>query len=155
GHGSPCPYELLTGSGQMSLLHASLDVLRRLIKEQKKFVFVPSAPGERGLLTLGSALAAGEYAVLDSLEKRSARIVEGGHYGGDHQRRALKLVEAAGPGVLSALFRASESSPPYLFYAHREHVHLAARVAMADSILRPERGFPMLIDVADVTCRSA
>ncbi len=31
---------------------------------------------------------------------------------------------------------------------------MAARVALADSILRPARGFPMLIDVADATCSS-
>src|SRR5205814_9408774 len=55
GHGAPIPYELLTGSGSMRLLEASLDVLRRMI-EFERFVFVPSAPGERGLLTLGNAL---------------------------------------------------------------------------------------------------
>ena len=31
-----------------------------------RFVFVPSAPGERGLLTLGNALAPGEYAVSNA-----------------------------------------------------------------------------------------
>src|SRR6267378_115969 len=155
GHGNPCPYELLTGSGSMELLEASLKTLRRLIMEQKKFLFVPSAPGERALLTIGNALDAGEYAIIDSIEDKCHEIVENGHYAKKHKEHAEEFVKECGPKVLRGMFRASPNSPPYLFYAHREHVHLAARLALADSILRPERGFPMLIDVADVTCRSA
>jgi hypothetical protein len=155
GHGAPCPYELLTGSGSMTLLHAALDMLRRLILDQKRFVFVPSAPSERGLLTLGHALAAGEYAVIDTIEQRMEAVVESGHYGESHKDEARRFVRDCGGQVLRGLYRASEHSPPYMFYAHREHIHIAARIAIADSILRPERGFPMLIDVADATCRNA
>jgi len=117
--------------------------------------FVPSAPGERALLTIGNALDAGEYAIIDSIEDKCHEIVENGHYAKKHKEHAEEFVKECGPKVLRGMFRASPNSPPYLFYAHREHVHLAARLALADSILRPERGFPMLIDVADVTCRSA
>jgi hypothetical protein len=155
GHGNPCPYELLTGSGSMELLRESVAVLRRLINEHKKFVFVPSAPNERGALTLGLGLQAGEYMILDDLKWRSDKIVSVGHYGKEDMNVADTFVKECCPSVLMGVFRASEKSPPYVFYAHREHVHIAARIAIADSILRPERGFPMLIDVADVTCRSA
>jgi len=53
------------------------------------------------------------------------------------------------------LYRTSNRAPPRIFYAHREHVHMAARVAMADSMLRRERGYPMLLDVAEASCRAA
>lgn len=155
GHGSPAPYELLTGSGSMTLLEASLDVLRRMIMEFKRFVFVPSAPGERGLLTIGNALYPGEYVIINTIESVSERIVDRGHYDRVYKDMAMRFVRECGPHVLVGLYCASEHSPPYMFYAHREHVHVAARIAIADSILRPARGFPMLIDVADVTCRSA
>jgi hypothetical protein len=155
GHGSPAPYELLTGSGNMRLLEASLDVLRKMILELKQFVFIPSAPGERGLLTIGNALLPGEYVILNSLEGIIDRIVEKGHYAAEHKENAKQFVRDCGPQVMYGLYCASEHSPPYMFYAHREHVHTAARIAIADSILRPARGFPMLIDVADVTCKSA
>jgi hypothetical protein len=156
GRGNPCAQELLTGSGYMSLLEASLDVLQRLILRHKKFVFVISGLRDRGLLTIGQALNAGEYAILDTLENASARVVEGWRYdGGRYEQKATSFVRTCCPNVLRGLFRASEHSPPYLFYAHQEHVHMAARVALADSILRPERGFPMLLDVANVTCRAA
>lgn len=157
GHGAPVPYELLTGSGSMRLLEASLEVLGRVIRHER-FVFVPSAPGERGLLTLGNALAAGEYAVIGTIERRIEAVVSNGHYATkkhDYKGEALKFVREYGPEVLYGLYCASEQSPPYLFYGHRKHIHLAARVAIADSILRPARGFPMLIDVADATCKSA
>jgi hypothetical protein len=107
------------------------------------------------LLTLGNALAAGEYAIIDSIESRIESIVENGHYGQEHKEHVLHFVHTYGPKILYGLYCASEHSPAYLFYAHEKHVHLAARIAIADSILRPARGFPMLIDVADATCSSA
>jgi hypothetical protein len=155
GHGAPAPYELLTGSGNMRLLEASLDALRKMVLELKQFVFIPSAPGERGLLTIGNALLPGEYVILNSLEGVIERIVEKGHYAAEHKENARQFVRDCGPHVMYGLYCASEHSPPYMFYAHREHIHTAARIAIADSILRPARGFPMLIDVADVTCKSA
>jgi len=154
GHGMPVPYELLTGSGSMRLLEASLDVLGRMV-EFERFVFVPSAPGERGLLTLGNALSPGQYAIIDTIENRIEPIVENGHYAQTYKEQALRFVREYGPQILYGLYCASEHAPPYLFYSHRKHVHLAARIAIADSILRPARGFPMLIDVADATCSSA
>ncbi len=155
GHGSPIPYELLTGSGNMRFLEASLEVLRRLINEYKLFIFIPSAPGERGLLTIGNALSPGEYVVINTIEGVIDRIVANGHYSKDSKSKAEQFVRECGPQVMYGLYCASEHSPPYMFYGHREHIHLAARIAIADSILRPARGFPMLIDVADVTCKSA
>src|SRR5204863_1846066 len=56
--------------------------------------------------------------------------------------------------VLVGVFRASPLAPPQVFYAHREHFELAAAVAIADSVLLPDRGFPMLIDLADRACHS-
>lgn len=155
GYGNPFTHELLSGSGYSSLLTESLKLLRRLLLEHPKFVFVSEALDDLGLMTLGNALNAGEYIVIDTLEKDSVRIVDRWEYEDDGQREAFKFVKDCGPEVLRGLFRASDYAPPYLFYAHREHVHIAAHVAMADSILRSERGFPMLLDVADVACRGA
>jgi hypothetical protein len=155
GHGNPCAHELLSGAGYMSLLEASLGVLRRLIRDYKKFVFVSSAMEERGWLTMGHALNAGEYAILETLERHGERIVDRWRYGPESRVKALTFVKECCPEVLVGLFRASERSPPRLFYAHREHVHVAARIALADSMFRPERGFPMLLEVAGNACRSA
>ena len=154
GHGHPTPVELLTGAESETFLDAALTVLRGLIHDQKRFVFVPSAPVERLWLTLGAALEPLEYAVLETLEDRLIRIVE------SQTRRqysaitpkALAFVREVGPKLALGIYRASRIAPGQLFYAHADHVHEAALIAMADSVLHEHRGFPMLIDLADAVC---
>ncbi|WNG55038.1 hypothetical protein F0U59_09805 [Archangium gephyra] len=153
GPGNPCSREMLSGANYKPLLSASLDVLRRLIRQHKKFVFVPRELDEEGYLTIGSALKPGEYAILHTLEEDSSYFVRRWHYDGRMGDEALAFVREYCPEVFIGLFRVSEQTPPRLFYAHREHVHIAAHVALADSLVRPDRGFPMLLDVADVSCR--
>lgn len=162
GHGQPAPYELITGAGQvdketdeMPVLTASVDVLRRMILDVQRFVFVASAPNERAVLTIGNALGPGEYVILNTLEDKIRKVVEKGKYNKISKKVADDFVAECGPKVLWGVYRASAQAPPYVFYAHRDRVHMAATVAIADSILRSARGFPMLIDVADVTCSSA
>ncbi|WIG98044.1 hypothetical protein [Myxococcus sp. SDU36] len=155
GHGNPCAFELLSGSGYRSLLVAALALLRQLIQRHQKFVFVTSEMEQRGHLTLGYALRAGEYIIIDTLAGFGERVVNRWEYEGDSSRLAKAFVDECCPNVVCGVFRASERTPPLTFYAHREHVDFAVRLAMADSILRPERGFPMLLDVAETACRSA
>jgi hypothetical protein len=153
GHGSPAPYELLTGSGNMDLLRAGLDAVRRLVVH-KRFVFVPSADGDRLLLTLGMALRPLEYAIVYHDRERMKAIVEGGHYGEAHVAFAQSFVEDTGPDIVVGVYRTYQDVPAQVFYAHREHVHEAAIIAMADSVLQSHRGFPTLIDVADIACKT-
>ncbi len=153
GHGNPVPYELLTGSGSMDLLAASIAMLTRLIGYEQ-FVFVPSALKDRVLLTLGAALRPLEYAVVRTAEATMERIVEKGHYGGDWHRAAEKFVDHVGPKIAVGVYRAGPPSPAMPFFAHVDRVHEAAHVAMADSLLQEHRGFPLSIDLADAACRA-
>jgi hypothetical protein len=152
GHGNPAPYELLTGSGSMDLLHAGLDVLRKLILEHKRFVFVPSAAGERVLLTIGNALRPLEFAVVENSERRMWPIINKGHLRGKHLDAAEDFYSDTASKVLVGVYRTSNDVPPQIFYGHADHVHEAALIAMADSILQAHRGFPMLIDLANSVC---
>ncbi len=63
-------------------------------------------------------------------------------------------MDEVGPQIVIGLYHASRAAPPYMFYAHRDHVHEAALIVMADSVLQEHRGFPMLIDLADTVCRT-
>lgn len=154
GHGSPTPYELVTGSGMPELLDASLDLMTRLVNF-KRFVFVPSATSARELLTIGNALRPMEYAVIDTNKEQLDRI-QAGHYRGEAWtklgKRVREFVDFCGDKILVGMYRASSLAPAQMFYAHAEHVHQAALIAMADSILQDHRGFPMLIDLADGIC---
>jgi hypothetical protein len=154
GHGSPAPYELLTGSGMRDLLSSGLDLMDELISDFKRFVFVPSAANGM-LLTIGNALRPMEYAVVDTMEDVITRIVERGHYRGewaDLVGEVRRFGKGAGAQVVIGVFRASTMAPAQVFYAHVDHAHEAALIALADSTLQEHRGFPMLIDLAHTVC---
>jgi hypothetical protein len=154
GHGNPAPYELLTGSGMVELVERGLDILNELILNHERFVFVPSAPSDRVLLTIGNALRPLEYAIIETLEDNLSRIAEG-HYRGPWLRVKTKVdqfVKEAGPKIVKGVFRATPIGPANMFYAHVDHAHEAAHIAIADSTLQEHRGFPMLITLADTVC---
>ncbi len=155
GHGSPTPYELVTGSGMPELLSAGLKLMKRYILDHKRFVFIPSAISARELLTIGNALQPLEYAIVDTNQNNLEKIAAGHYRGegwGDLHRAVQDFAKECGPKVAVGLYRASELSPCQVFYAHVDHVHEAALIAMADSVLQEHRGFPMLIDLADGLC---
>jgi hypothetical protein len=167
GHGSPAPYQLLSGAGNPDMMIRSVRLLRRLIEGHRRFVFIASEPSDRMFLTIGQALRPCEYAVVGTLAHRIERFI------GDltfSQRVTVddtweeksmppdlwvqRFLDEVAPQVLVGVYRASPLAPPQLFYAHRDHVHIAARIALADSVLLADRGFPALIDLADRTCKS-
>ncbi len=153
GHGNPVPYELLSGTGHMRLVEQGLKVLRSLLLDHRRVVFVPSEPNERLLLTIGNALRPLEFAIVDTLETRLRQIVEVSRYK-SYLKIAQQFVKDVGPEIVVGVFRATDIAPPHVFYAVREHACEAALIAMADSVLQYHRGFPMLIDLADTVCRS-
>lgn len=167
GHGSPAPYQLLAGAGNPDVAIESIKVLRRLIEGHRKFVYVASESGDRNYLTFGQPLRPLEYLVLSTLNERIEDFVADIHFAGrpsvddrwDGERLTpeewvIRFRDEVASQVLVGVFRASALAPPQVFYAHREHFELAAAVAIADSVLLPDRGFPMLIDLADRACKS-
>ena len=157
GHGNPTPYELITGvwASDLEMQRVALDLMRELILDHRRFVFVPSAPSERWLLTLGHALRPMEYLVVETHFPFLDRVVATGGYRGEFKANVQSFADEVGPQIVRGLYRVSEAAPPYLFYAHRDFVHEAALVAMADSTLQLHRGFPMLIDLADRLCTAS
>ena len=155
GHGNPLAYELLTGSGLTELIERAIPVLQRLVLDHQRFIFVPSMTKKEHFLTIGDALDPGEYAIIDDARADLRQLLQG-NYRGEWQdvfeKQLRPFAEEAGPAVLTGVYRASAMAPARMFYAHRDHVHEAARIALADSILQEHRGFPMLIDMADGIC---
>jgi hypothetical protein len=170
GHGNPAPWELMTGAGSLDLMIEAVKVLRRLIENHQRFVFVASEPSERMLLSIGQALRPTEYAIVRTLDESLEKMVEHGNYRID--RRKLK-VDTSWDGrdlspmewirrfrdqiatqVVVGVYRATHMAPAQVFYAHVEHAHIAAHIAIADSALQEHRGFPLLIDLADNVCAS-
>jgi hypothetical protein len=153
GHGNPVAQELLSrAAGSFDLTAASIRLLEELICGHKRFVFVPSAPVDRAILTIGDALGPLEYAIVRPLRDQIAQFLDSANY----NRRTYELVrdfrDEVADKVAVGVYRASEVAPARVFYAHVEHAHEAAAIALADSQLQPHRGFPMLLDVADRVC---
>lgn len=153
GHGNPAPYELLTGSGMSELLQKSLELLAKLV-DHKKFVFVPSSPADRMTLTIGNALRPLEFAIVDTLEDSIVRIAELGHYWPGMDKQVEQFGHDFGRQIVKGVFRSSEIAPAQMFYAHVDYAHEAALIALGDGVLQEDRGFPMLIDLADTLCRA-
>jgi hypothetical protein len=160
GHGNPAAWELLTGSGmdKGTLVRMSIPLLRRIIEGHQKFIFVPSSP-KRDILTIGNALLPMEYIVLENLKGRLEHLVERGGYRGEGWGPVRDDLRAfamdCGPKLVTGIYRVSMMAPPQVFFAHEDHVHTAALIAIADSVLQEHRGFPMLIDLADNMCRAS
>ncbi|MBO0697700.1 MAG: hypothetical protein J2P46_04860 [Zavarzinella sp.] len=169
GHGSPAPFELLSGGGNPDMAVQSIRLIRRLVEGHRKFVYVASEPKFPIALTIGQALRPLEFAVLGTLEERVFESLETVHFtgpvtvddrwDGDGERLhpekwVIRFRDEVAPQVLTGVYRASRLAPPQVFYCHKDHFELAAKIALADSVLQQQRGFPLLIDLADRTCQS-
>lgn len=155
GHGSPAPYELLTGlwASEGERLKISEELVRWYVKH-KKFVFVPSAPRKRHWLMIGNALRPLEFAIVQTLKPELDNLIKNGGYREESGALPVmkRLRDEVGPEIIIGVYRVWEAAPPFLFYAHVDYAEQAAHIAMADSLLQQHRGFPMLIDLADTVC---
>jgi hypothetical protein len=152
GQGNPAPYELLSGSGRTEIVVASLPVLQKLV-DHGKFVFVPSTIKDRVLLSIGQALRPMEYLIYNSARQHLKKIV-GGHFDTEMRSKVSEYIEDYGSQIVIGMYRVARHSPAQVFYAHKNHIHEAVLIAMADSVMQEHRGFPMLLDLADHACRA-
>jgi hypothetical protein len=165
GHGSPAPHELFAHFTDLTI--ESIKVIRGLVEDHQKFVFVASEGGTRLLLTIGDALYPLEYAIVGTLQERLADFLDQWRCGmpptvdttwDGHtltpEQWVRRFRDEVAPKVVVGVYRATLLAPAQLFYAHVDHADIAARVALADSVLQEERGFPLLITLADRVCGS-
>ncbi len=156
GDGSPIPLELLTGSGSIELFQAGIELVRELVGQHRRFVFIPSTVRERDLLTIGQALQPLEFAIIDTMEDRLLQtFLARQNFGPSHRDMATRFIREVGSQIAIGLYRVSAAAPAMIFYAHVDHAAEAALIAMADSALQAHRGFPLLLDLADRFCESA
>src|SRR5262249_37071112 len=71
---------------------------------------------------------------------------------GAYREQASAFFKEAAPEIVVGVYRTYRETPPQVFYAHADHAQEAALIAMADSILQPQRGFPTLLDLAHIGC---
>jgi hypothetical protein len=156
GHGNPLAYELMTGAGNPELIRLSIPV-QRAVLDHRKFVYVSSDTRELHIKTIGDALEPFEYAIVSTMRAYRQRISRG-HFRGEWEAMMKQelgpFLDDAQDQIVIGTYRATPYAPSQIFYAHRDHVHEAARIAIADSVHLDHRGFPMLIEMADNMCRT-
>jgi hypothetical protein len=131
-------------------------MLTELIAGHRRFLFVPSEPEDRLLLTIGNALAPLEFAVVYRASDRLEAMLErSGRLPPPLEQRLREFVHTVGAQIAVGVFRASRAAPPQVFYGHIDLAHEAGLIAIADSTLQEHRGFPLLLDLAHAVCRAA
>lgn len=92
--------------------------------------------------------------MIDTISDQIESVERTGHYD-DNQREVIaRFRQDVGEAVVRGVFRASSMGPPQVFYAHRDHVHGAALIALADSVLQEQRNYPILLDLARTVCET-
>jgi hypothetical protein len=155
GYGVPAPYDLLTGSGSMGLIDAVLPVLENLLLNEKRWVFIPDSLSSLAFATIAAALRPGELAIIQKAKPTFDAIVDKGHYDSASRAKVRKFVDKAGDVIVIGGFRATPFAPPQLYFAHVEHAIHAGLLAMADAELQPHRGFPLLLELAGISCKTS
>jgi hypothetical protein len=155
GYGVPAPYDLLTGSGSMGLIDAVLPILEDLLLGEKRWVFVPDSLSSRAFSVIAAGLPPGHLAIIQKAKPTFDAIVDKGHYDSAYRAKIRKFVDKAGDAIVIGGFRATPFAPPQLFFAHAEHAVHAGLVAMADAELQPHRGFPLLLELAGISCKTS
>ncbi|HAF22607.1 MAG TPA: hypothetical protein DCK93_06785 [Blastocatellia bacterium] len=155
-HGSPAPYEILTGrwASDSKKIAKSLELIEWYALEHKRFISIPSAPRKLDWLTLGYALKPMEFAIVHTIQPEIEHLLEtGGYRNASGVRPAMeRFARDVAPHIVIGVYRVSAYAPPHLFYAQIDFAEKAAHIAMADSMLQEHRSFPMLIDLADRLC---
>jgi len=166
GHGNPVTYELLTGGNNLDLMVLATEMLRELIEQRQRFVFVASEPRDRLYLTIGQALRPMEYAIMGTLDDRLGTWFRQARFKIGVSKKLLwdqelidsaewipRFIERVASKVVVGLFRTTLLAPPQVFYAHEDHSKIAAHIAIADSMLRVQ-GTPLLLHMAQHTCNA-
>ncbi|MBE7433130.1 MAG: hypothetical protein HS100_04390 [Anaerolineales bacterium] len=160
-HGPIFPHEMLSGSGKHYTMKRCLELIQNIIDDGMYVSIVSKERQYPELLTLGMALDAGEYIIVNSgieilddfygdgerAHYTDTRIPE---YGNKSQKELFSdFQKGYGPKVVQGVFRAHPMSPPYVFYCNAENLDIAVHMLLADAANTGARGFPLLVDLAD------
>lgn len=164
GRGELVTYDLLTGGGNLDIMVEATNVLRELIEQHRKFVYVAQESRSEPLRTIGLCLRPMEFAIVTTLDTRiedwlkqlrfTNQIVKWDGVSIAASKWIPRFINEVASKVVVGLFRAGEIAPPQVFYAHEDDADVAAHIAIADAMLQEQRGSPMLLEMARHVCKA-
>lgn len=153
--GDILPHELRTGQGRLRGLDICLSLGRKLLNEDY-IVAVQTSTKRPELRWIGTALDSGEYVQLYDYSKMLDAFLEGDDYTkpanfnindyANFKDFNQDVKEKFSVGMYKVKKRA------YVFYAPKRNFDLMANLIFADSEYQALRGFPLLLDYADIIC---
>ena len=153
-HGPLLPFELMMGLGRLRALYTTLDILKKVVADPKTFSII-STSRYNDYITLGTALKPGEY-MVDEKFSLGDELADNESFMASTQWRPREFehveqfLREKASRILTGVIKVGQR--PYMFHAHRDTFDLAAAIIARDSLLQPEKGFPLLIDYADTLC---
>jgi len=133
-----------------------LELARRLI-EAKNVIAVVEGTHNIDLLNAGEILEPGEYIDARALNVDLREYLQGhrddargAHFNEKDREDFEAFTDSYGPMFRVGVFKAGPKA--YIFQAHRDVFHDAARLVLKDALHQPMRGFPLLLDYADRIC---
>jgi hypothetical protein len=153
--GDILPYELRTGQGRLRGLRSCLSLGRKLLNEQN-IVAVQATTNKQELRWIGNALKPGEYVKLYDYARLLDAYLHGddftqpAHFNDEDTRMFDEFNEEVRTKFSVGVYKAKNRA--YVFYAPTTNFDLLANLILLDSRFQPLRGFPLLLDYADIIC---
>jgi len=130
------------------LLESFIDLAEKILKD-KKIVSIISQTSMLRILNVGVVLEPGEYVYLGGAGFLLSRMLGSARFRiPELNELVMRFNEEYKLGVYRVGLR------PYIFLASSDFFHEGAHLVIADSLHQRLRGFPLLIDYADIVCRS-
>lgn len=153
--GDILPYELRTGQGKLKGLNVCLDLGRRLLAEDN-IVAIQTSTTRQELRWVGTALEPGEYVELYDYFHVLNAFLEGdeytrpAHFNEDDQKAFRNFNEDVKGKFSVGMYKVKNRA--YVFYAPKKNLDTMVNLVFADSQHQTLRGFPLLLDYADIIC---
>jgi hypothetical protein len=149
-NGPLVPYELRTGLGSLQAIDPCLSICEEVLNKKKAIGVIADSQRDE-LVSLGLALERGEYIIWKGYYYNSMRLyLEESGLRSRQKARMEEFIEKYAEDIEVGIFRAGAKA--YLIQARKEIFEQAVSLVMRDAMFQPLRGYPLLIDYADILC---
>lgn len=146
------PYGLRMGLGYLRALQSTLKLMEKIFQAGNVIAVQATTKDDPVYAKLGAALKNGEYVSIHPYSDDLTDFLTNAHFtdvSGDE--KAFKEFNSNyGSLFIRGMYKVKNRA--YTFFAHRDIFDDAAALIIRDSMFRPMRGFPLLLDYADIIC---
>ena len=146
------PYGLRMGLGYLRALQPTLELMREIFQAKNVIAVQGTTKDDPVYAKLRAALRDSEYVRIQTYDNDLLDFLKAAHFtdvSGDEKALSSFIVEFASQ-YIKGMYKVQNRA--YTFYAHKDVFDDAAGIIIRDSMFRPMRGFPLLLDYADIIC---